>query len=643
MLLAVKSEKSYLGNFLLGDSAPILNIIYQDHIKIAQVSFVDFNLWFGKKEGIKDPPLAGMGILRDFDEYVKDKVSLKKLITVTPADIKPNTLLLDKRYQSLFSDTFKCLPVSVELKSLPYIDIYLSSDSKVKRTKVLIEQELHLLLDDLVVSNQYNNLVFNISKINVKLHSIRTTGIICEYTNFHLKYNHHIDTSLYEPVKETEILPTLEPLPFNIIEKPKLSMDFSKIKVGGLKKQLEEIATVLRPRGIDQYHLDTMGITEFEKGIILYGAPGVGKTLIARELSHLLGVNDFTVVNGPELLNKYVGESEANMRNLLRNTSNQLKVVFFDEFDCIAKERTNDSGSQVANNIVNQMLAIMDGVDEQNNLLIIAATNRLDVIDSALLRPGRFGLCLHIGLPSQDERKEIFNIHLSKNIENKNIIVDMSWLALNSENYSGAEIKGICKKAREIALSEAAPDLCHLDQINIDLLKLETRHFQEAFDKIKCGFSGNGNKAIELLPLGNGNKEAIQEMIKFCESELSSRIKTFLLTGNSWTFKSASCRMMLEQVKFDSVFIITDNLIRELSKIDLCTNKNIVIILDNLENLCSLLNTSSYNAKHIDYFNKFVGRVITGKVILIASMRTRASITFNTINPCFEWHQTYEI
>ncbi len=359
-----------------------------------------------------------------------------------------------------------------------------------------------------------------------------------------------------------------------------------------------------------------------------------------------MDINDFTVVNGPELLTKYVGESEANVRNILRNTSNKLKVVFFDEFDCIAKSRTggSDAGSSVGSNIVNQILSIMDGVYENNNLLIIAATNRLDVIDPALLRPGRFGLSLYIGLPDKQEREEIFKIHLDTNIINKNVDIDLKWLVNQSENYSGAEIKGICKKARELALAEAVPDLCHLDQIDVSKLNLDKHHFQIAFHHIKAGFSGNGSKMNELLPQGEGNKEAIHHMIQYCnEAKSSSRIYSYLLSGDSHGKKSSSCRVLCETLLFDSIYIITDDLTRELNKIDLSNHKNILLILDSLENLCGILNCSSYNSKMIEYFNKFVNKVVTGKIILIATMRTRSSITFESINPSFEWHHINQL
>ena len=390
--------------------------------------------------------------------------------------------------------------------------------------------QLHDMLDGLVLTPRFNDLIYiTESGIKAKIHNVRCTGTVCDHTSFHLSNHANVElTYLAEKVEmKKEKLPELVPLK---IEEPKhFSIDFSKLKVGGLKKQLESIANVIRPRGIDQKHLDRIGMTEFERGIMLYGAAGVGKTLIARELSYLMGIEDFIVVNGPELINKYVGESEANVRKILSNYSNKLKIVFFDEFDCIGKERSSgsDAGSSVGNNIVNQILSIMDGVYENNNLLIIAATNRLDVIDPALLRPGRFGLCLYIGLPDKQEREEIFKIHLDKNIVNKNVDMDIKWLAQQSENYSGAEIKGICKKARELALAEAAPDLCHLDRIDVDKLKLQKQHFQTAFQHIKSGFSGNGSNMNELLPQGNGNQEVIGKMIQYCQTY--KRLRVFVV------------------------------------------------------------------------------------------------------------------
>lgn len=343
-------------------------------------------------------------------------------------------------------------------------------------------------------------------------------------------------------------------------------------------------------------------------------------------------------------MSKYVGDSEENIRRLLTNWSDQLKIVFFDEFDCLAKERTSNQnpGSQVTNNIVNQILAMMDGVNTKNNILIIAATNRIDTIDKALLRPGRFGLCLYIGLPTQTDRLEIFNIHLAKNKLNDSLDKDvcLKTLAELTEHYSGADIKGVCKKAKELALAEVAPDLSKLDQINVNKLILTKRHFEEALKLVKSSFIGNIHQNLKLLPQGEGNKSIINNIIKHFDTiKPSSRIYTSVIVDDPYTYKSTSCRVLCEYYKnqFDVIIIVTQNLIQELNQIDLTLNKSYLIILDSLENLCSLLNKNSYNHKVIDYLNQFVNTCINNKIIVLATIRTTAFDLFSIVNPTFSW------
>jgi hypothetical protein len=222
----------------------------------------------------------------------------------------------------------------------------------------------------------------------------------------------------------------------------------------------------------------------------------------------------------------------------------------------------------------------------------------------------------------------------------------MSWLVDMSNNYSGAEIRGVVKKSRELVLSECSPNISDLSNINTKLLCLEQRHFEQAFKLVKCNFAGNIHKVSELLPKGDGDIDAISSMANFClESEYSSRILTYLLNGKAWSRKSSSCRVLCETLKdkFEMIIVITDNLVSELNTIDLSTNKNILIILDSLENLCSILNTHSYNSKAIDCLNKFINRVVLGKVIIICNMRTNSSEMFSLINPSFEWDASISI
>lgn len=677
IVYGIKSEKKYLGGMFASDTAPILEIQYKTGIEFPLVSVTDFYSWFGSKN------THDIGILCDFAEYINDDLigSREKIISVKPSEnVNPKVLQLDPKYKYIFgkqgSKTFKCLPVSTPLRSHRSLNVYVTSQIKGEVVKEILVSDLRKIILGLTFTTLYNDITYDINvpitsdssdskptaMITCKIHDIGLSGILAEQTNFWIKgsdnisiiseaaYNRNMERKLLFP-RENSLVPVpIKQLELNdvILEtKPTpLSFDFSKLKVGGLRRQLQEISNVIRPRGINKEYLEKIGMDEFEKGIILYGPPGTGKTTIARELSHILGVKQFIVVNGPELLTKYVGESEANVRRVLENHSHDLKVVFFDEFDCLAKERTGGDGpgSQVANNIVNQILAIMDGVEQKNNILIIAATNRIDVIDPALLRPGRFGLSLYIGLPEKTAREDIFKIHLVKNINNATLSKDVSltWLADHTENYSGAEIKGICKKAREIALAEAAPDLSNLTDIDTDLLNLEMKHFEIAFDQIKCSFAGNGSNASQLLPSGDGDTEAIEAMSKsFNETKVSPRIHTYLLSGVGWSRKSSSsCRVICEKFKdsFEMILIITNNLINELNKVDLTTGKSILIILDNLENLCGILNTSSYNPKAIEKLNQFVGNVVIGKVVLIATMRTSAYSIFSVINPIFEWN-----
>ncbi len=279
---ANKSESKYLGN-IFGDYALSFNIIYKDNIKIPFISKQDFENCFNGD---------GIGILRDFNEYKNDIYSTpKKIISIQSSDQKQNTIIMDVKYKSIFGSTFKCLPVSTSIKSQIFINVYLSYDSKIKITRNNIIKQLHELLDGLVLSSYYNDLIFITENgIKAKIHSITSIGTVCDHTNFHLSNHTNIELSYNESVNigsmaiKNEEKIKIEKLPDLVVEEYKpLSIDFSKLKVGGLKKQLEEIANVIRPRGIEQKHLDTIGMNEFERGIMLYGSPGTGKIVIIKK------------------------------------------------------------------------------------------------------------------------------------------------------------------------------------------------------------------------------------------------------------------------------------------------------------------------------------------------------------------------
>lgn len=240
---------------------------------------------------------------------------------------------------------------------------------------------------------------------------------------------------------------------------------FEDMGIGGLD---EEFNTIFRRAFASRIYpardVEKLGINHV-KGLLLYGPPGTGKTLIARQIGKMLNAVEPKIVNGPEMLNKYVGGSEENIRNLFKDAEAEAKakgeesnlhIIIFDELDAVFKQRGSRSdGTGVGDNVVNQLLAKMDGVDQLNNILVIGMTNRKDLIDPALLRPGRFEVHLEISLPDEKGRCQIFKIHTAKMKQEKKLAADVSIgeLAAKTKNFSGAEIEGLVKSAASFALN----------------------------------------------------------------------------------------------------------------------------------------------------------------------------------------------
>uniref|UniRef100_A0A3Q2P176 Vesicle-fusing ATPase n=1 Tax=Fundulus heteroclitus TaxID=8078 RepID=A0A3Q2P176_FUNHE len=241
--------------------------------------------------------------------------------------------------------------------------------------------------------------------------------------------------------------------------------NFEKMGIGGLDKEFSGIfrrafaSRVFPPDIVEQ-----MGCKHV-KGILLYGPPGCGKTLMARQIGKMLNAREPKIVNGPEILNKYVGESEANIRKLFADAEDEQKrlgansglhIIIFDEIDAICKQRGSMAGSTgVHDTVVNQLLSKIDGVEQLNNILVIGMTNRPDLIDEALLRPGRLEVKMEIGLPDEKGRIQILNIHTAK-MRQYNLLasdVDTKELAAETKNFSGAELEGLVRAAQSTAMN----------------------------------------------------------------------------------------------------------------------------------------------------------------------------------------------
>jgi transitional endoplasmic reticulum ATPase len=222
------------------------------------------------------------------------------------------------------------------------------------------------------------------------------------------------------------------------------------------------------------------------KGILLYGPPGTGKTLLAKAVANESEAN-FISVKGPELLSKWVGESERAVREIFRKAKQAApSIIFFDEIDSIAPVRGGGYGdSHVTERVISQLLTEMDGLEELRGVVVIAATNRPDIIDPALLRPGRFDKLLYVPPPDIKARKEILKIHLKKKPLAED--VDIEELARRTEGYTGADLAAVCNTAVMLAIREHIMENKNPDEAkkNVKSIKVCRRHFEEALKKVK--------------------------------------------------------------------------------------------------------------------------------------------------------------
>lgn len=217
--------------------------------------------------------------------------------------------------------------------------------------------------------------------------------------------------------------------------------------------------------------------TKPPKGILLYGSPGTGKTMIAKAVASESNAN-FISVKGPELLSKWVGESEWGLREIFKKARQAAPcVIFFDEIDAIAPRRGKGGDTQVTERMVSQMLTEMDGVEDLKGVTVLAATNRLDMIDPALLRPGRFDLLIEVPLPDEHELLEILKVHNRQKPLGRGI--DYNVLIKQMSGFTGADVASICREAAMIAIQEYIYNKGELE--NPDF-RINQRHFEEAIN-----------------------------------------------------------------------------------------------------------------------------------------------------------------
>jgi len=400
----------------------------------------------------------------------------------------------------------------------------------------------------------------------------------------------------------------------NMFSGPKFN--FEELGIGGLDREFGQIfRRVFASRLFPPNVMERLGIKHV-KGMLLYGPPGTGKTLIAKQIAKCLNAREPKIVNGPEVFNKYVGQTEENVRLLFREAElesqsagdqSKLHIIIFDEFDAIAKPRgTVSSGTGVHDTVVNQLLSKIDGVESLNNILIIGMTNRKDMIDEAVLRPGRLEVHVEVGLPDEGGRQQILKIH-TKSMKKFGVLlpdVDLGILAGQTKNFSGAELETLVKNAASFALNREI-DLDNLQKIvNVEAIKVGMKDFQAALLDIKPMFGVDSvglevhlrGGIINYGPRFTRLTNTCQTLINQVRNSSKTPLLSVLLEGPSGSGKTALAAKLALDSGFPYIKVISPEAfvsyteagkINAIAKIfeDAYRSPLSFIVLDNIERL----------------------------------------------------------
>ncbi|XWV26542.1 vesicle-fusing ATPase [Tupanvirus soda lake] len=419
------------------------------------------------------------------------------------------------------------------------------------------------------------------------------------------------------------------------------SINFEKVGVGGLEKEFTELVkSIFVTRIIPEKVYKKLNI-KHTKGAILYGPPGCGKTRIARQIGHLIGCKNIRIINGPELLNKYVGESERNVRECFeaaKNKSDELHLLIFDEFDAIATRRT---GSENNNNdkVVGQLLTMLDGVEEINNIIVFALTNRLDIIDPAILRPGRFGVHIKIDLPDIKGRHEILQIHCNELIKN-NLFkpdVDLMLVAKETESFTGAELESLVQNTVQNVLGSQIDFNDIIESAKkIENITIGINDFFDSLTKMNPLFKNKNRIKAELK---NKLKKQLTETDKILISSVIEYIKSkpypviICIDGTHKSGKTSIVCDIATKIPIDNVeYISASSMVHMTDKLKIeylmeIFSKSIesLIILDNIEMIIEFVSENIFN-KNVLHIIKILLNETKHNVIITTSYYDKLSL-----------------
>jgi vesicle-fusing ATPase len=548
-------------------------------------------------------------------------------------DIPADRLCLSKGqfavYDLIFGSRIECKPVNIDASKPPVESISIlikiagpkkqitisesSLVKKIKRDKANLYINKDYVGALLFEQDTYCIHVMNCSN-NGFITKDTTIGIISASDTVHIVTDNDMDTS------PNRILMDIN--------------SFSQLGIGGLDNSLFEIfRKALSTRCIKPEVIKRLNI-KHTKGLLLYGPPGCGKTLIARNIGKLLSTVPVKVVNGPELMDKFVGESEKKMRMIFEEAEKDYKankenaklhVIVFDEIDSICKTRSNSdsAGSRVNDGMLTQLLTKIDGVDELPNIFIIAMTNRKDMLDSALTRAGRIELHFCIGLPDREGRLQILKIHTQKLMENGAYSAELGgslgYYADMTENFTGAELEALIRTATNYAIHDSVAE-------KSDNIVVNKSHMDDALSNMNPQF-GSKYIASTTSPDNHIVYSHLSSLIREPKDSASylihgkrNKSKTLqLLYTNSFTIKYKKIVTPVDVMRFDEA-TKNDHLVNIYSGAILA-GRGIIFLdeIDILMNYTRVMNTITYSSKIFLTIRTMLKKLHDKQIIVIAT------------------------
>lgn len=577
------------------------------------------------------------------DIVIKNDIRSNKITALVVHDennelLDENTIGMSSSYKKhlgcVVGQIVKCY-IANKLSITPIKNLFaqITSYKEMKKTIYLKEDDLNTKIDsvyDTIVDEKrefhlsINNITWTIQPAHIDLEKDyeSTCGLLTNDTNIVLT------GAQYRPNKLFKIDDT----------------SFNQLGVGGVDTQFAEIVRrVFMTRMIPQSLYEKLGIIH-TKAIILHGPPGTGKTRLARAMAQQLDCKSVTVVSGPQILDMYVGNSEKNVRNLFIKAEEDpdgLHVIILDEMEAISRARGGANNGIANDSIVNQLLAKIDGVESLNNIVIIGMTNRLDLIDKAMLRPGRFEVHLEIGLPDHIGRKQILLIH-TKNLRENKILedgIDFDQLATLTKNMTGAELEGIVKDAT----SRAFGHLVDMTNINKSLKKINDiivtkDNLMQAIVNCKPLFGVSNDKlaAITKYPFDTFDSPEYDKLCTFINNDMKkfresikTHFKSLLIYGAQGSGKTYLAAHMAQLNKFTSAMYYSSHDSIRMTEFEKC-NKLVdligdahkpdecVVIIDDIDMLAEYTPPRNYSNRMVQTIKTILGTLApNSKIYLI--------------------------